>query len=76
MSTPARVGKNEWRAALKAARNANAEMRAVTKRIWRESSSPLLQALAGQLALSLSDNDQALNRLEEIARNTDKKQPA
>lgn len=71
MSTPARVGKNEWRAALKAARSANTEMRALTKRLWRESSSPLIQALAGQIALNLSDNDQALNRLEEIGRNTD-----
>ncbi len=69
MSTPAQVGRNEWRAAIKAARGANEEMRGLLRRLMRDSG-PVEQAIAGRLALLIMDNDVALVRLDEIGRNT------
>lgn len=68
MSTPAQVGKNEYNAALARGREANREMRKVVRRIMQETSSSLIQALAGQIALALGESDEAMNRLDEIGR--------
>jgi DNA-binding phage protein len=68
MSTPAQIGKNEYRAALAKAREANREIRKVLKRIMQESNSSLIQALAGKVSLAVSDNDEAVERLDEIGR--------
>jgi len=73
MSNPARMGKTEWRNAIRQAREANADLRALVGRLVRESASPVTQALAGKMALSLVDTEQAINRLDEIARNSEKK---
>lgn len=73
MSNPAQVGGYEWKATLKKAQAANDDARATLKKILRESGSPLVQALAGQLALCLMDGDSALDRLEEIGKNTEKR---
>jgi hypothetical protein len=69
MSTPAQVGRNEWRHAIQAARQANDDMRGLLKRMLREGN-PVVQALAGQAALVLMDNETAISRLDEIGRNT------
>lgn len=68
MSTPAQIGKNEYQAALAKAREANREIRRTLKRIMQESNSSLIQALAGKVSLAVSDNDEAVERLDEIGR--------
>ncbi len=67
MSTPAQIGKNEWRAAIAAARAANADIRAALRRAMREGNSAVRAAI-GSAALALSENEAALNRLDEIGR--------
>jgi hypothetical protein len=69
MSTPAQIGKNEYRAALEDARSASQELRVTLKRIIQEGDS-VIRALVGQAAISLVELSEALNRLEEIGRNT------
>ena len=69
MSTPAQIGKNEYRAAITKCRNANREARGQLKRIIGETSSNLIRALVGQVLLALSENDEAVERLDEIGRN-------
>ncbi len=69
MSTPAQLGKYEWRSQIEHARDANTEMRNLLRKIIKDGS-PLVQAYAGQAALVVMDNENALNRLEEIGRNT------
>ncbi len=70
MSTPAQIGKNEYRAAIIRGRNANREARGHLKRIVSETSSNLIRALVGNVLLALSENDEAIERLDEIGRNT------
>jgi hypothetical protein len=62
------MGKNEYQAALAKAREANRETRKVLKRIMQESNSSLIQALAGKISLVISDNDEAIERLDEIGK--------
>jgi len=69
MSSPAQIGRNEWRSSIRTAQDANSELRALLKRIMREGG-PVVQALVGQAALTVMDNEHALNRLDEIGRNT------
>jgi hypothetical protein len=71
VSTPARIGKNEWRATIRSARQANEALRNLLKRIMREGS-PMVQALTGTAALEVADLENALSRLEEIGRNTER----
>lgn len=68
MSTPAQIGKNEYCAALAKGREANREIRKVLRRIMQDSSSALIQALAGKISLAVGDSDEALERLDEIGR--------
>ncbi len=68
MSTPAQPGKREYQAAIRAARQANAEVREALKRMMREGG-PVVQALVAKASLSLLDNENALGRLDEIGRN-------
>ena len=67
MSTPAQVGKNEWRATIRVARQANESLRGLLKRVMREGG-PLVQALAGTAALEVAEIEHALSRLDEIGR--------
>jgi hypothetical protein len=69
VSTPAQVGGYEWKSGLKRARAANEELRGLLKRMLREGG-PVVQALAGRAALAVLDNENALQRLEEIGRQT------
>lgn len=68
MSTPAQVGKQQYKAALNDARRANVNGRQILRRLMNEAPSQLIRALAGQLAMELSDNDSALNQLDEIGK--------
>jgi hypothetical protein len=68
MSTPAQIGKNEYNAAIAKGREANREVRRLLKRMMQESGSSLIQALAGKISLALSDNDEAIERLDEIGK--------
>jgi ribosomal protein S7 len=68
MSTPAQIGKNEYQAALAQGREANREVRRMLRRIMQETSSSLIQALAGKISLAVSDNDEAIERLDEIGK--------
>lgn len=68
MGTPAQIGKNEYKAALAQGREANREVRKLLRRIMQESSSNLVQALAGKIAMAVSENDEAIERLDEIGR--------
>ena len=68
MSTPAQIGKNEFNAALAQGRTANREIRALVKRIMRETDSNLIKALAGSISLSVGDNEEAITKLDEIGR--------
>lgn len=68
MSTPAQIGKHEYRAALAQLRKANSEIRYFLKRINRETNSSLIQALVGNISLAVGDNDEAINRLDEIGK--------
>ena len=70
MSTPAQIGKNEYKAAVTKCRNANREARGHLKRIISETSSNLIRALVSNVLLALSENDEAVERLDEIGRNT------
>jgi hypothetical protein len=71
MSTPAQPGKREYQAALRQAREANADLREALKRMMREGG-PVVQALVGKASLSLLDNENALGRLDEIGRQIDR----
>jgi hypothetical protein len=66
MGTPAQVGKREYKATLREARQANEDARQVLRRIVREVGSGLVGSLVGQVSLAIGKNDDALNRLEEI----------
>ena len=68
MSTPAQIGKNEYQAALAKGRQANRDLRRILRRINQETNSNLIRALVGDAALVVSDNDEAMERLEEIGR--------
>lgn len=74
MSTPAQIGKNEYQAALAKGREANREIRRMLKRIMQESNSSLIQALAGKISLAVGDNDEAMERLDEIGKQLKDKQ--
>jgi hypothetical protein len=69
MSTPAQVGKSEWKAALVDARNASQDIRKAFKELNQEGSG-LIRALVGQGAIALVELNEAISRLEEIDRNT------
>lgn len=73
MSTPAQVGKNEYRNAITEARNAAGAIRRTLKQIYSDGNN-LTRTLIGAAALSLSDLENAITRLEEIGRNTKGKQ--
>jgi hypothetical protein len=66
MSTPAQIGKNEYKAAIAKGREANREAKKHLRRIMQESSSSLIQALVGNVLLAMSEGDEALNRLYDI----------
>ena len=68
MSTPAQIGKNEYKAAIVRSREKSAEIRNSLQRIMQESNSNLIQALAGKIALSLGELDAAVTRLDEIGK--------
>ena len=68
MSTPAQIGKNEYQAALAKGRQANRDLRRILRRINQETNSNLIRALVGDAALVVSDNDEAMERLDEIGR--------
>ena len=70
MSTPAQIGKNEYRAALASGRMANRSMRAALRQMLNTSNSPAVHALVAQMSLAIADNEEALNRLDEIGRNS------
>ncbi len=69
MSTPAQIGKNEYKSAVTRCRNANREARGHLKRIISETNSNLIRALVGNVLLAISENDEAVERLDEIGRN-------
>lgn len=73
MSTPAQIGKNEYNAALAKAREANRNVRKELRRLMQESNSSLIQALAGKISLAIGDNDEAIERLDEIGKQFNKK---
>ena len=68
MGTPAQIGKLQYKAALRDARQANINSRQILRRLMNEAPNQLIRALAGQLAMELSDNDSALNLLDEIGK--------
>lgn len=68
MGTPAQVGKQQYKAALQQARQTNVNGRQILRRLMNEAPSQLIRALVGQLAMELSDNDSALNLLDEIGK--------
>ena len=70
MGTPAQIGKSEYKAAVTKCRNANREARCHLKRIISETNSNLIRALVGNVLLAISENDEAVERLDEIGRNT------
>lgn len=70
MSTPAQIGKNEYKAALSSGRMANRAARQALRKMLSASNSPAVHALIAQLSLAIADNDDALNRLDEIGRNS------
>lgn len=68
MSTPAQIGKTEYNAALKKAREAKQEARKWLRRIMTDSSSNLIRAQVGNVLLAMTDIDEAIERLDEIGR--------
>lgn len=68
MSTPAQIGKSEYKAALEKGREANREARKALRQIYQETSSNLILALAGKLSLLIGENDEAIQRLDEIGK--------
>lgn len=68
MGTPAQIGKQQYNEALREARQANVNLRRLLRRVMEETPSQLIKALIGQAAMDLSDNDTALNQLDEIGR--------
>ena len=72
MSTPAQIGKREFAAAIREARQANYQLRELLKRLLQEST-PGIQTFISRASLMLLDNESALNRLEEIGRNSSKR---
>jgi hypothetical protein len=71
MSTPAQIGKNEYKAEIASARQASLSVHVVLRRIMQDdASSNLVRVFVGQAALDLADIDKAINRLDEIGRNT------
>jgi hypothetical protein len=74
MSTPAKIGKNEWRAAIFLGRMSNRDARQALRKLLAASNSPAVHALVAQLSLALAENDDALNRLDEVGRNSKNEQ--
>lgn len=74
MSTPAKIGKNEWKATISLGRMANRDARQALRKLLAVSNSPAIHALVAQLSLDLAENDDALNRLDEIGRNSKNEQ--
>lgn len=70
MTTPARIGKNEYRATITQGRMANRDLRQALRKLLSASNSPAVHALIAQMSLALADNEDALNRLDEIGRNS------
>ena len=70
MGTPAQIGRNEYNAALAQGREANRAIRSLLKRLMQESGSSLVQALTGRIAIEIGENDEALERLDVIGRNS------
>ena len=70
MGTPAQIGRNEYNAAIHKGRDANREVRAQLRRVIAETNSNLIRALVGNILLALSENDEALERLDEIGMNS------
>jgi hypothetical protein len=68
MGTPAQIGKQQYKAALNDARRSNTNARHILRRLMNEAPSQLIKALIGQVAMELSDNDSALNMLDEIGK--------
>ena len=68
MSTAAQVGKREYRAEIARLRNDKREVRMLLERIVQNTNSNMLQALAGRIALLVIDEDEAVNRLDEIGK--------
>jgi hypothetical protein len=69
MSTPAQIGKTEYRAVITDARNAGQQLRTALKQIYSEGNG-LIRTLVGPAAIALGDLEAAVNRLDEIGRNT------
>jgi len=76
MSTPPQMGKYHFNQALNEARQANRETRGLLKRLIDASPSHLITALAGRIAIEVSENDSALNKLDEIGKNSKAKRIA
>ncbi len=68
MGTKPQVGKHQYNAALNDARKANERLRSILRRLISASPSERINSLAGQIAMEVSDNDSALNKLDEIGR--------
>jgi hypothetical protein len=68
MGIPAQIGKNQYNATLREAQQANINMRNVLRRLMSEAPNNLIKALVGQVAMELSENDNALNKLYEIGK--------
>ena len=67
MGTPAQVGGNEWKADIAECRVIKYDLRLLVKKLLEHGYD---KNILTQMALSLGDMDDILNRLENIGRNT------
>jgi len=70
MTTPAQIGKREYCATITQGRLANRDIRQALRKMLSASNSPAVHALIAQMSLALAENEDALNRLDEIGRNS------
>lgn len=67
MGTPAQIGGYDWRAEIGEVRMVKAELRTMVRKALEQRCDT---ALLGQMALKLGELDDAINRLDEISKNT------
>ena len=69
MGTPAQIGKREFRDAISEAHTANRKIKTVLQDILQApNASHFIQTLAGRAAIALLDSEIALERLDEIGK--------
>lgn len=71
MPTPAQIGKNQYREAIRKGRGNNQKIREALRRLFEDKPGPQTQAmLITQIAVATGNNEAVFSELDEIGRQT------